>query len=615
MECAGIWTRHTLFCISNQLSLFQTTMTTIIRNITLVLMLLAAPLLHATAENTLVLGNCRSNVATYLPVSATDTAGAVLFYPQTTMQAYKGCQITEFSIAFNNKTTGGAVTLFLSHGIHEAPFYTQTADAKKNGWNTFRLTTPYDIDGRAVYIGYKVAGMRYLNYSTKLVDNEEWIWQKADGWTRYDGKYSASLYATVSGSSLPQHNVRLGAVQMPRYYRLRETTPMSAVFQNLGAQTVSSLEVAYLVDGTAVQTETVTGLSVAPRTEGTVNLLGYAFSREGHAQLALGITAVNGGNDAVTDDNTSAAADVLCRKNFTKRKALLEFFSTELCTSCPQAHEEISTVLADRTDVVELGHHAGFYTDTLTLEASTAYEWFYNPVHLYAPAMMIDRTNLSASYPAVFNYGVPVIDATGAYASLFTGVAAAVPALVSLDIQPKLDGRNLTVTVGGTQLLPVATPDSVRLYVFLTEDSIHTFKQAGASHGFYHRHAARRCLSATWGDPIDIAAGFSREYHTTLDKDWNTDRMRAVAFVANYNANDKNDCVVLNTEAAAITGQTASVSLPKAHTPAPSWTLRTLSGTVVASGTGQKLEESILHPLPHGIYLFTSGSRTRKIIR
>lgn len=509
-----------------------------------------APYVSAAGER-LILGNNSGNPVTYLPVSV-DAAGAALYYPASVMDAYKGCVITEFQVALNTASDGdGTLRLFITHDLDGKPDYEQTLASWKGSWNTIVLDEPYEIDGGGVFVGYEVSGQRYLSYCNPFVVNEEWVKRGDEGWTKYDGIYSAAVTAVVTGDNLPQNNVRLGTVNMPGYALTGKNVGYRGVFHNLGAADVGSLTFTYVVDGVKHGEETVNGLDVKPRETGTFALQGPVFDKEGEFSVQLQVSSVNGGDDAVASDNVSAVKKTLCRSSFTRRKALLEIFSTERCTGCPGAHESIAKALEGNTGFVEIGHHAGFYTDKFTVDESTEYEWFYTDARgTYAPAMMFDRTDFGESYPDVYADDVPVISASGEYAKVFLEEALAIPAFATVDIDADMNAatRRLSLRVEGRQLLPVTDKGTVMLYVWLTEDGIFTETQAGSGGSFTQRHVARRSLTPTWGIPVDLAAGYAEEFSTDIPEEWNIDNMSAVAFVAVYNPDDKSGCRVLNTE-------------------------------------------------------------------
>lgn len=511
----------------------------------------------ATADS-MKIGNCAGRAVSYQKVGGVDTAGAAVYYPETVMQAYKDCRITAVEIGLNDKTGRDSVLFFVAGSLAGEPLYEAKFTAAKSGMATFRLPQPYPLDGQAIYVGYKVVGARMLCYSNALVNDSEWVLKDTAGWKPYDGQSTglcATLRLTVTGDSLPKGDIRLTGMVMPEYSLTNASIPFSGSFVNLGAEKVSQLTVDYIVNGQAVASETVDGLAVEPRRKGSFALSGLQLAAEGEPQVQVTVSRVNGLPDCVPADNASRTSPMVVRNSFAKRKTLLEVFSTELCTQCPAGHEEINRVLGGKSDVIEVGHHSGFYTDSLTVDASVAYEWFYGG-GTYAPAVMFDRTCMADNYPSVFRNGSPVVDIAGGVLGYIYNVAANTPAVVSISLNRAVDlsSRRVSVNVEGQRLLPVASPDSLRLFVYLTEDSVFTENQRGALGSYWHRHSLRLSLTPTWGDAVGGGETFSGSYEASIPQSWRMDKMNVVAFVANVNAADRSDCRVMNAEEAALVG-------------------------------------------------------------
>ncbi len=513
------------------------------------------------ADDALRLGFCKGNGVVYEQVSATDgVGGSAILLPAEKMQTMKGCSISVVNISFESKPAADAVKIFISKDLSAAPLYSETVSATKSGWNAFTLSTPYIIDGESIYLGYEASGLRYLYYCNPFAKGGEWIKKNDEGWTQYAKDYSAAIYASVTGDGLPLNNVYLTGAAMAQYATVGEAASYSGTFTNLGPQNVTSIRVAAYAGDKEIHSELIEGLNVKELNNGSFALKNLTFAEEGDYDVQLRITEVNGKADDDPTDNTSRTQKVVCRKSFEPRTVLLEVFSTERCTGCPNAHAYLNGVLEDKTDVIEIGHHAGFYTDDHTIQASVDYEWFYKEKKLYAPAMMVDRTYLGESYPSVFTDGTPTISNISHFNAMYN-VAKATPAQVSLTLKATLDetARRLTLTVEGKESLPVIDAANTRLTVMLTEDSIFSANQAGAGSAFWHRNMARLCVTPSWGDAIEnITEGFKKTYTVDIPAEWNITMMRAVAFVGNYDATDKNNCPVYNAAAVDLKQLTAT---------------------------------------------------------
>lgn len=521
------------------------------------LLILGSSSACAEGDPTLILGISRNMSTVYEGTSG--TSGAAVHYGVTTMKAYQGCTITELRVDLGAASGTDSIRAFVASSLTGQPLAEQRFTSTGAGWATIVFDQPYTVTGEAVYIGYEMQGLKTMRYSTALVPGEEWVRKRDSDWQRYKGDNAASFYAIVTGENLPQHNICLRQSVLPEYAQTGKALTLGGDIINLGTEAVTDVTVSLVANGETVGTQTISGLRVKNRRLGTFSLDGLTLPAAGDYELQLVVTAVNGEADADPSDNTSRTVSVLCRDTFTARRTLMEVFSTERCTNCPTAHDNIEQSLADKTDIIEVGHHAGFYTDWLTVDASTDYEWFYRKGNLHAPALMFDRTSHFDNYPEIYTDTVPVTD-VGNLATLYAA-ATAVPALATVDLQTSYDqaARTLSVSVSGEQLLPISQPDSIRLNVWLTEDSIFSTSQAGSGGTFYHRHALRRLLTPTWGETYSLDDAGTRTYTTTIDTEWNASRMSVVAFLANYDSTDKYNCRVLNAARVAVDPTAAGI--------------------------------------------------------
>ena len=426
---------------------------------------------------------------------------------------------------------------------------------------------------------------------------------------------AAAEQVSAKEDAVPENDIRFSSARMPKYAVKGEKIKYYVCFVNNGTEPVTSVTAEWLKDGESIAEETVDGLDVAAQDEGSVTLGTFSLDQEGDYDITLRISKVNGGNDAVPTDNVSPTVRTYCRSGFEKRKTLLEFFSTEKCTQCPSAHYEIDGILDGKDGVVEIGHHSGYKTDRYTIPESTALEWFYKSGKKYAPAIMVDRNNLGGVYSSIFSDNVPVVSATAANAQVLYAESQSVPALVAVRMAAGVDNRKLSLNVSGNQLLPIDTPDSVRLYVLLTEDSISTENQAGTNGTFYHRFSVRKSLTPVWGELIDVA-GFSRDFSFYIPKTWNIDNVRAVAFVANYNATDKNDCRVLNTEELRVRDISSPTGILESNfCDDSSWQIVSASGVTLDSGNGEAELARSIDRQASGILVVRTKAHTVKIFR
>lgn len=567
----------------------------------------------------LVVANCQGSVVTYQQVSRDSLAGACVCWPKEMAEAYKGATITEVEI---NTMAGTSAAFFITRNLNGEPDYKQDYTPSYGGYNKVTLNTPFTVTADTLYIGYEITGVRYLNYCVPFRQGEEWYKKGPSGWRRYVQPYSAGIRIKLEGDGLPKNDVAVGQAVMPLYTQTGQPVPCSMDIYNLGIDKITDIEVTYHDGADHSQKETVTGLDMDNFTRRTITLQGPTFATEGNRQWQMEITAVNGAADIKSYDNLSRQSKILAYDECEKRKVLVELFSTERCTQCASFDELLSKFMADKTDAIQLSHHAGFYTDKLTIEESSDYEWFYRPERVYAPAVMFDRTCHFDNYPTVFTDTVPLISFDNTILKVMHETQTAAPAFVSVNLSSCYNSadRTVSIDVRGRQLMDIDC-DSIRLNVFLTEDSIASDTQAGVNRTFIHRHTARQCLTTTWGQEIDVSNGYSSHFTVTIPEEWDADRMRVVAFVTKHNPKDKRDCQVLNAEHCTLDGSDPTY-INKVYTNdgISTITVYDTSGREVARISRQTGNEETLHTnpadarqtvdmLPRGVYIVVVDSQ------
>lgn len=499
---------------------------------------------HAGAQ--LVIGNCTDagGPEQLEYVGRNPGSGFALNFSRYKMRAYSGQRLTAISIEFDGKAEGH---IFLSKGIGDTPFYTQPFTAR-SGRNTIPLTTPYDIDGTELTFGYTCDALTTgtLLYGEALVEGKEYI-NRGAGWETFTAG-SARITATIEGSSLPAAEVALSTVSIPPYIRTGCETVATADVANLGTDRVSTLTIDFH-QGEEHFTTALEGLDIAPRSKQRISIP-FTLTTDGDYRLWMDVATVNGQPDAAPIDNASSQHTVYAREAFTERNVLLEVFSTERCTNCPAGHEIIAATLAGKPNLIEMTHHAGFFTDRFTIPESTEYEWFYkSPQYTttFAPAFMTDRTAWS-SLPDYYPYGTPVaMTLTAKALRAAYSEATALPALATVAVAPQYDTatRRLDIDIEAQAL--IATDDFAHpaLNVFIVEDGVFSKTQENSFGSYYHPHLVRQCLTTTWGEAFSAGGSIARSYSLTLPDEWDAAHTSIVAFVANYDAASSANCRVL----------------------------------------------------------------------
>jgi hypothetical protein len=313
--------------------------------------------------------------------------------------------------------------------------------------------------------------------------------------------------------------------------------------KNVAAETIKSLEVECDFGNGKKETKTI-NVDIPYLGSDSIVYDNINIDKMGLNDVTFTILTLNGEDD-LTPENNKHTITFNVLERLVARKVLLEVFSTENCTACPKGHEILESSIDGRHDeIIEVGHHVGFYTDQWTVPADTIYMNFYYAaiVTTFAPAGIIDRTLWSKADGHENSYqggdSCVVFSIENADVWNLLNVALAKPAYAWIDLKVELNDTDSTLTINTSGKSVTNLEGEPRLTIYITEDNLKTERQAGWNSnikGPYYQHNVNRYIATdVWGDNITLNEGFEKEYKVKVDPNWNVDNLNVVAFVHNY---------------------------------------------------------------------------------
>ena len=563
--------------------------------------------------------------------------------PQTFSERLQGAKITKIRVAVAGELSEQSNYLFVSEGeLKPTEFsYKQPIEHINKGWNEIALTEPYVIGGKEkLFVGFKIRSTGEVLSMDGRLDNNLGNWIRiteheddaSSGWL-HQGGGNMNIEVFVEGANLPKNDVSIESMEARRYAQKTGTAPIYLIVKNNAAKTVNSLDVKISVDDQELEVRTIEDLSIESGGFAMVNVGKIVFPGTGLHDLSMEIVQVNGVQDEYMADNKAVKENINCKADYVNRVVLLEHFSTMKCPNCPYAHLKMEAFLPYKTDFVHVIHHAGFGSDKLSIDESLKYEFFYSDgaqSKVYAPAAMLDRTNLS-KYGANDGDNSTLGPAFAINRETFNTLIdkqLSTPAYISINLEKQYDPetRKLTVTVKGgiptEKALKYIDTKNTRLNVFLTESGIvGVQKGAETPDHFIHDHAMRKVLTDVWGDALTFnnREFASNTYEYVVPADFDADKMTIVAFLSTYNKSQPNSCEVYNTASLALTGsQTSGIKMVEdsaddiyvttdggclqIHGEFNSAEVFTVYGVKLMDITAQNVEAN-LEGLDHGVYL------------
>lgn len=522
---------------------------------------------HATVASAVekVYGYCPDSISENVyPVGVkgqqTYLSAAVKFTANT-MQSLKGNQITKIRIGIGEGMQNVYVWVRVG-SLDATPVVLQKVNAPAKGWNEVTLSTPYDIDGSEIYVGYSgrqpssslcvwLDGEDNAN-ATFIMDGSSWDDYYGYGWG------ALCIQAIVSGDNFAESDLAVESIVLDStYYRNTSTANVAFTVVNQGTKDFSRCYYTVKVDdGKAISVSGNVSGPIAPsaklKIEKALDLSGLA---EGVHTLTFYLEQADAwpaSDEDMVLANDTLSKELLVYTNEYKKNVLIEQFTTIACVNCPYGDAVLNKAVLGRDNVAWVAHHVGYYTDELTVNESSSYMDFGVNA---APMGMVDRTFLQVqsdqTTPAFSlgysdaNVGAKVVQAMMDYQCSF-------PAFVQVTPSCAYDeaSRQVTVSVKGecNGIFQNLTPDT-RLTIFLTEDNVTAKRvQTGTTDDYTHHHVLRSVLTDTFGDAVEWEGNvFDVTKTATLDEAWKPADINVVAFISKpFNSSNVNNAPVIN---------------------------------------------------------------------
>ena len=553
-------------------------------------------------NSTFSLGYCNGEVATKSQYGdmGNEYVSAAIYIPASTLSSMSGAEIQKIRAGLATRLNIDELSVWIRAELDGDNLAEGTLNRKQTrvqqGWNEVSLATPFIIkeQSEGLYVGYTYHHTGLAN-AVSIVGSTPagtaFFKKNTDAqWQDISSEGAISLEAIVSGSTLTQYDLALDHLTIvPDLMKSTDAdgaTCFSATADvlNMGTQTIDGFDVS-IANGSVEKTQCHVSQTIE---SGRRQQVTFSFSLQGTifagTELQAAIIALDNGTDENADNNTATAAVTL------QRHVLIEEFTTENCSNCPNGAQLMNDAIASKPQLKDrlavVCHHSAFGTDWLTQACDEAYIWFFNEGgQTFAPAWMIDRKPYFDSMIASGNrQAIYWTSSATEFAQMIEG-AAAEEAHAQMGATATLANGTVTVRVKGMKSNDFNL-DNPLLTVYLTEDNIAAHNQEGAEGAYTHQHVIRACNS-TWGEApsFNRSMGFDYSCELQADPSWKVADLKVVVVLANYDADNNLNCAVENSIVVPVTlGQAEGIT---------SATHAAKSGTVSAYNVGgQRVEHS-----------------------
>ncbi len=503
------------------------------------------------------------------------TSGAILIKKER-INSLAGNQIREIHAGLISKLNVDSLAVWVSESLDGPVLSTDTIVAPAKGWSTVALTKPVDItsDMQTLYVGYSYhqkSTSKAMSCTKTPEPGYSCFIRSGNGeWKDYSNDYTVSVEAMVYGDKLPKYDLTLSALDVQQNYVVDNGNLefTMKVFNN-ATVTINGFDAVCTVDGSDDKYTVHCDSSIAYNESKTITMTisPTAIQTMDPATRTLTVTLTNltEGEDEIPNDNTLSGTFNVTLHSFV-RNVLLEEFTTEKCTNCPRVASYVHDAMNEpefqgRLNTME--NHAGYYTDSFTATFHNDWTWFFD--NIYAPAVLYDRHAEDGEATAV--------TCPNSKLELFEGIRKRLreTAFVSLKVTADVDGENqkINVKVTGTRAKENFTKNPARITVVLTETNLAAISQAGAGGDYTHYNVGRR-VNSIWGDVLEWNGDdYTYECSIPYTQNYVLDNLGVLAFIHDYDPDDKTKCDVANSAAitsAEFTGKATAIFAPNAST-------------------------------------------------
>lgn len=489
---------------------------------------------------------------------------AAVVYPTSLIKNFVGGKITR--VRFGLAASIGAVRLFI------AP-YSETGDVGEEvvsvdvpstqyGWNEATLPEPLELDGTTAYmVGFEYTQKKSgSDYETRplLSDRDVpsdcgfMIYGDITGygsmWMNFTPSYgSLCIQAVVQNDNFTAYDVALSSLSTVRYTKAGNDIDYSfRVKKTRGTTAPDSYTLAVAVDGKVIERiETPVALTDDEYIIRRTCSLGNESKRY---ELSVYVDKINGETpDAGGTDNDTLKTKVAVyvSDGVQRTKHLVEHFTSQYCTNCPQGYPflELLTETYDDIALVSMHQNMTAGNDIFTVE-ETKYLGAFASCGL--PCAIFNRYySDDTSLNTAGSLAMPIIfsdryleAAVSAFRNVLEESDRKIPSFTTVNITSSLNKATNTVSikVSGTALDDFFSMigEDAKLTVYLTEDGLRAKQLDGTIwiDNFEHNHVLRAIPTNYFGDPINWNGNtFENDFTVKLDSDWNTDNMSIIAFV------------------------------------------------------------------------------------
>lgn len=503
-------------------------------------------------------GYCYGDSITYEGVGfgqvVTYTIGAVA--TESMLAPYVGCKVVGIRIALSRSIDKSRIVMARKNGVNTVatPHVEQTVRRTYEGWQNIWLNGANEFtieEGDELFFGYD------YSETAEMVAAEAGA-MCSYGTQEYEGGFcllSDNTLYSISGAGSLCVQLIVDVTNMPRkavsttffdtgfkYKKTNEQIEMFYTIANAGREDISSISIAYELDGNEpvvksfdqqIKEGNSESFSIYAANSGALSI--------GRHEIKTYVSAIDGEQIVPAAKDTLSAVFMMYENTLERQKLYIEQYTSSSSVKSYYVNPVFNTIRQQHPDDIILVNMHQKGTPLAVDDANYLFD-------LYAytlPSFTFNR----AYYPGENYVAYDVNDYVTIDQSLVVAILndmieqeRYMPAFARADISATYNEttRDLTVTVNGT-LSPdaVAMFGDIALTTLLTEDDVRSSQvivgingRVSTNSNYQHNAVLRTFLSNPIGDVVTVSNDtFVATYTFKIPATWNTDNLNIVSFV------------------------------------------------------------------------------------
>lgn len=303
----------------------------------------------ANAEGTVELGYCNpSDEVQGVGVGQPATLHTCIFLPADMLPSNPGATVDFINFALTTTNQLSDVSIWIRKDLKAEPVYTQAIEKSQlaKGWNKITLDTPFELDGKGIYVGYSLttsapkgsndafpvgtSGQDAANGLILGIENQ--------GFQDYNGQGLGvlALMAGVTGE-FPDNDVNFVSASAFNAV-INKPVKVTGEFRNSGISELKSVEVKYTLNGETGTSKVTFDTPLAFNHSAFVEFETGVLTESGIYSVDLEVTKFNDVEDSNANNNKQSVADIICASQEVPRVTVMEQGTGTWCGYCPRGH-------------------------------------------------------------------------------------------------------------------------------------------------------------------------------------------------------------------------------------------------------------------------------------